>query len=296
MERGWQWMMVAQRLDGKECAAALEVDLLARISACSVTPHLAVIIVGEDAASQVYVANKIKTCQRLGILSTHISLARDSSEDELRKIITELNHDDSIHGILVQSPLPAHMDEDGLTELISPAKDVDGFHPINLGRLVQGRTDGLLPCTPAGVMRIIAFYGIEISGKKALVIGRSRIVGMPMAILLASRGADATVTIAHSRTQDLIGICNDADIIVAAVGSAGMVTADMVKKGAIVIDVGINRVDDESQDRGWRLAGDIDPNVAEVAAYLTPVPGGIGPMTIAMLMANTVTAAECQHS
>ncbi len=180
--------------------------------------------------------------------------------------------------------------------MISPAKDVDGFHPINLGRLVQGRNDGLLPCTPAGVMKILDFYNLELSGKKALVIGRSRIVGMPMAILLASKGADATVTIAHSRTQNLVAICRDADIIVAAVGRAGMVTADMVKKGAIVIDVGINRVDDDTLERGWRLAGDINPNVAEVAAYLTPVPGGIGPMTIAMLMANTVTAAECQHS
>lgn len=288
--------MVAQPLDGKACAADLEADLLARISACSVIPHLTVIIVGDDAASQVYVANKIKTCQRLGITSTHIALASDSSEEELRQIITELNHDESVHGILVQSPLPRHMDEEALTELISPAKDVDGFHPINLGRLVQGRSDGLLPCTPAGVMRILAFYGLELSGKKALVIGRSRIVGMPMAILLASKGADATVTIAHSRTQDLVGVCNDADIIVAAVGCAGMVTVDMVKKGAIIIDVGINRVDDNSQERGWRLAGDIHPDVAEVAAYLTPVPGGIGPMTIAMLMANTVTAAESQHS
>jgi len=288
--------MVAQPLDGKACAADLEADLLARISACSVIPHLTVIIVGDDAASQVYVANKIKTCQRLGITSTHIALASDSSEEELRQIITELNHDESVHGILVQSPLPGHMDEEALTELISPAKDVDGFHPINLGRLVQGRSDGLLPCTPAGVMRILAFYGLELSGKKALVIGRSRIVGMPMAILLASKGADATVTIAHSRTQDLVGVCNDADIIVAAVGCAGMVTVDMVKKGAIIIDVGINRVDDDSQKRGWRLAGDIHPDVAEVAAYLTPVPGGIGPMTIAMLMANTVTAAESQHS
>jgi len=288
--------MVAQRLDGKECAADLEVDLLARISACSVIPHLTVIIVGDDAASQVYVANKIKTCQRLGITSTHIALASDSSEEELRQIITELNHDESVHGILVQSPLPGHMDEEALTELISPAKDVDGFHPINLGRLVQGRSDGLLPCTPAGVMRLLAFYGLELSGKKALVIGRSRIVGMPMAILLASKGADATVTIAHSRTQDLVGACNDADIIVSAVGRAAMVTADMVKKGAIIIDVGINRVDDDSQERGWRLAGDIHPDVAEVAAYLTPVPGGIGPMTIAMLMSNTVSAAESQHS
>ena len=288
--------MVAQRLDGKTCAADLEADLLARISACSVTPHLAVIIVGDDAASQVYVANKIKTCQRLGITSTHIPLSADSSEEELRQIITGLNLDESVHGILVQSPLPGHMDEGALTELISPAKDVDGFHPINLGRLVQGRSDGLLPCTPAAVMQVLSFYGISLSGKKALVIGRSRIVGMPMAILLASKGADATVTIAHSRTQNLVGVCNDADIIVAAVGSAGMVTADMVKKGAIVIDVGINRIDDDSQERGWRLSGDVHPDVAEVAAYLTPVPGGIGPMTIAMLMANTVTAAESQHS
>jgi len=178
--------MVAQRLDGKACAADLEADLLARISACSVTPHLAVIIVGDDAASQVYVANKVKTCQRLGIASTHISLSSDTSEEELRKIITELNDDKSVHGILVQSPLPEHMDEEALTESIAPAKDVDGFHPINLGRLVQGRSDGLLPCTPAGIMHILAFYGLELSGKKALVIGRSRIVGMLISSWLQS--------------------------------------------------------------------------------------------------------------
>jgi methylenetetrahydrofolate dehydrogenase (NADP+)/methenyltetrahydrofolate cyclohydrolase len=223
-------------------------------------------------------------------------LESDITEETLRSTIMELNSNSNVHGILIQSPLPSHMDEESLTDLIDPAKDVDGFHPINLGRLVQGRLDGLLPCTPSGVMQMLEWSGVDLTGKKAVVIGRSRIVGMPQALLLAAKGADATVTIVHSRTADARAECLAADVIIAAVGRAEMVKADWVKPGAIVIDVGINRIDDPSRERGWRLAGDVDPSVGDVASLLSPVPGGVGPMTIAMLMANTVTAAESQHS
>ena len=287
--------MTAQRLDGKACAGAVEEELLGRIEVCKaagVTPHLAVVIVGDDPASHVYVGSKVRACERLGIKSTHIEMPGDVSEDELRDVILKLNADDSLHGILVQSPLPSHMDEEGLTDLIHPSKDVDGFHPENLGRLVQGRLDGMLPCTPSGVMRMLSWAGVDLSGKKAVVIGRSRIVGNPQALLLGARGADATVTVAHSRTQDIESVVREADIVVAAVGRPEMVQKSWVKPGAVVVDVGINRVDDASRERGWRLAGDVHPDVGEVASWLSPVPGGVGPMTIAMLMENTVRAAE----
>lgn len=287
--------MPAQRLDGRACADEVEQELLGRIEtlqARGIEPHLAVIIVGDDPASHVYVNSKVKTCARLGIRSTHIALDATEEEDALRAHIERLNHADDVHGILVQSPLPKHMDEEGITDLISPAKDVDGFHVKNLGRLVQGRTDGLLPCTPSGVMRMLRWANVTLEGKRAVVLGRSRIVGMPAALLLAARGADATVTVAHSRTQDVEDVCKEADILVAAVGRADMVKPSWVKPGAVVVDVGINRVDDATRERGWRLAGDVDPGVSEVASWLSPVPGGVGPMTIAMLMENTVRAAE----
>ena len=287
--------MVAQRLDGKACAASVEEELHARISTlkeAGITPHLAVVIVGDDPASHVYVGSKVRACERLGIKSTHIELPSDCEESEVRDIIQKLNADESLHGILVQSPLPTHMDEEGLTDLISPSKDVDGFHPENLGRLVQGRMDGMLPCTPSGVMRMLKWAGVETSGKSAVVLGRSRIVGNPMALLLGAKGVDCTVTVAHSRTADSKAVCSTADILIAAVGRAEMVTEDWVKPGAVVVDVGINRVDDSSRERGWRLAGDVDSSVANTASWLSPVPGGVGPMTIAMLMENTVRAAE----
>ena len=218
--------MVAEILDGRACAAAVEESLKERIEKCQIagiSPHIAVIIVGDDPASHVYVGAKIRACKRLGIKSTHIEMLETSSETELVEVINDLNNDDTIHGILIQSPLPNHMNEELLTDLIDPIKDVDGFHPVNLGRLVQSRDDCLIPCTPNGVMRLLDWAGIETKGKQALVIGRSRNVGMPQAILLASRGADATVTIAHSRTTDLAKQCLDADIIVAAVGRPNMV-------------------------------------------------------------------------
>ncbi|MBO58476.1 MAG: bifunctional methylenetetrahydrofolate dehydrogenase/methenyltetrahydrofolate cyclohydrolase FolD [Euryarchaeota archaeon] len=283
--------MGAMLLDGKACAADLEIRLKEQISSCKIQPHLAVIIVGDDPASHVYVRNKVLSCERLGIKSTHISLPAETEQDFIAEKIRSLNADDSLHGILIQSPLPPHMDEEMLTELIDPRKDVDGFHPINLGRLVQGRVEGMVPCTPSGVMELLNWAEVELSGKKAVVIGRSFNVGMPQALLLAAKGADATVTIVHSRTVDAKAECLAADIIIAAVGRPGMVKSDWIKPGAVVIDVGINRVDDSTRERGWRLAGDVDPEVQEVASLLSPVPGGVGPMTVAMLMANTVKSA-----
>jgi methylenetetrahydrofolate dehydrogenase (NADP+)/methenyltetrahydrofolate cyclohydrolase len=203
-----------------------------------------------------------------------------------------LNADIDVHGILIQSPLPSGMDEIGLTELVDPSKDVDGFHPHNLGRLVQGRTDGLLPCTPSGIIRMLEWAGAKLAGARAVVIGRSRVVGMPLSLMLAARGCDATVSIVHSKTEDIASICRDADILVAAVGSPGLVKSDWVKSGAVVIDVGVNRIPDSNKERGWSLAGDVDPEVSEKASMLSPVPGGVGPMTIAMLMTNTVSSAE----
>ncbi len=290
--------MSAQRLDGRACATEVEAELLERVSALKaegIEPHLAVIIVGDDPASHVYVNSKVKTCGRLGIRSTHIALPSSTEEATLEHHIRDLNQREDVHGILVQSPLPPHMNEEALTDLIAPHKDVDGFHPQNLGRLVQGRTDGMLPCTPSGVMRMLRWANIDLEGKRAVVLGRSRIVGMPAALLLAARGADATVTVAHSRTQELEAVCKEADVLVAAVGRPDMVKADWVKPGAIVVDVGINRVEDDTRERGWRLAGDVDPSVSDVASWLSPVPGGVGPMTIAMLMENTVRAAEAVH-
>ena len=287
--------MVAQILDGKACAAAVEESLKERISKCQVagiTPHIAVIIVGDDPASHVYVGAKIRACERLGIKSTHIEMPESSKETELIEVIKELNNDNSVHGILIQSPLPNHMNEELLTDLIDPLKDVDGFHPVNLGRLVQSRDDCLIPCTPNGVMRLLDWAGIETKGKQALVIGRSRNVGMPQAILLASRGADATVTIAHSRTADIAKQCFDADIIVAAVGRPNMVKKSWIKPGAIVVDVGINRVSDSNAKRGYILVGDVEQSANQIASWITPVPGGVGPMTVAMLMENTVRSAE----
>ena len=291
--------MVAQRLDGKACAASVEEELHERIAASTsagIQPHLAVVIVGDDPASHVYVNSKVKACERLGIKSTHIELPSSASEEEVRAEIQRLNGEVDLHGILVQSPLPSHMDEEALTDLINPRKDVDGFHPENLGRLVQGRLDGMLPCTPSGVMRMLQWAGMDLTGKRAVVLGRSRIVGNPQALLLGAKGADATVTVVHSRTQNAQVICSQADVVVAAIGRPEMVRSDWIKDGAVVIDVGINRVDDATRERGWRLAGDVHPEVAEKASWLSPVPGGVGPMTIAMLMENTVRAAETFQS
>jgi len=216
----------------------------------------------------------------------------DTSQNDLISTIEKMNRDASVHGILVQSPLPSEIDELSVIEAIDPRKDVDGFHPANLGRLVMGDKDGMIPCTPAGVMEIIKQAGVDLEGSRAVVLGRSRIVGMPLSILLAQKGADSTVTIAHSKTESLDEICREADILIAAVGKPEMVKSSWIKPGATVIDIGINRIKDNSKDSGTRLVGDVESGSEGVAGIITPVPGGVGPMTIAMLMSNTVLAAE----
>ena len=280
----------AHIVDGKSLSLDIQREVAIEVSALKergVEPRLAVVIAGDDPASHVYVRNKERACERCGILSTRVDMPATSTLEEIVEVVERLNSDSSIHGILVQSPAPKGVDELAIASSILPQKDVDGFHPVNLGRLVQGDSGGLLPCTPSGVMRILEASGVNIEGSRAVVLGRSRIVGMPMALMLAQKGSDATVTIAHSRTADIEAICSEADILVAAVGSAHMVGAHWVKPGAFVIDVGISRVE-------GRLAGDVSPEVSEIAGWLTPVPGGVGPMTIAMLMRNTLRAAECQ--
>lgn len=285
-------IVVASIIDGKRLGAEIEEELKSNVSlmaSSSRAPHLVVVIVGEDPASHVYVRNKERACKRIGIRSTRYDLPEDSNHEDLISLIKKLNDDQEVDGILVQSPLPSNFDEISITEMIRPDKDVDGFHPINLGRIVTGRTDGMLPCTPSGIMRMLESTGESLRGKKALVIGRSRIVGMPAALLLVQRGIDATVTIAHSRSEDLESLCRESDILIAAVGKPGMIRKEWVKDGAIVIDVGINRVEGEGRSR---LVGDVEEGASKYAKWITPVPGGVGPMTISMLMTNTVKAAE----
>ena len=283
---------MARILSGKEFAARIKEDVargVAELKAAGVLPRLAVIIVGSDPASEVYVRNKQRTCEELGICSDHIALPAETTKEELLACIEELNVDPEVHGILVQLPLPAQIaeDEEEILSHIDPRKDVDGFHPVNVGHLVLG-APGLRPCTPAGCIRMLDYAGIPIEGAHAVIIGRSNIVGKPMAHLLLER--NATVTICHSRTQNLAAIARTADILVAAVGRPRFVTADMVKEGATVIDVGINRIAPK------QLVGDVDFDAAAaVAGAITPVPGGVGLLTVAMLMENVVQAAKAQN-
>ena len=291
-------MTTAQRIDGKAIAAELTAKITSETEALQrdhgLTPGLAVVIVGDDSASQVYVRNKRRTAEACGFHSVQHTLAEDSSQDDVLQLIDELNQDDSVHGILVQLPLPSQLDEQAITQAVSPSKDVDGFHFINIGKLTSGNTaDAFVPCTPAGCMFMIQEQlGTDLSGLNAVVVGRSNIVGKPMASLLLQ--ANASVTVTHSRTKDLPGVVRRADIVVAAVGRANMVTGDWIKPGAVVIDVGINRIDTTVDgETKSRLTGDLDyDSVCAVAAAVTPVPGGVGPMTIAMLMANTLRAAR----
>lgn len=282
-------------LDGKKIAADVLAECQGEIetlSAKGVTPGLAVVLIGEDPASQVYVNSKVKKCGEMGIYSRKIEMPVDSTQEEVLQVVRDLNADDAIHGILVQSPPPPQIDENEIINLIDPRKDVDGFHPVNVGKLVMEDPTGFVPCTPSGCVRLLRESGIETSGANAVVIGRSMIVGKPMALLLMARGVNATVTVAHSRTRDLAALCRQADIIVAAIGRPGFVTADFVKDGAVVIDVGINRVEDATRKRGYRLVGDVAyDEVAPKCHAITPVPGGVGPMTIALLISNTVKAA-----
>ena len=257
-------------------------------------PHLAAILVGDNAASQSYVRNKVRSCDEVGFESTLIKKDESISEDELLDILRDLNEDPYVDGYIVQLPLPRHIDPDKINLAIDPKKDVDGFHPMNFGRMTLG-LPAYLPATPQGILVMLEEYGIETSGKKCVVIGRSNIVGMPMSILMAQKrkAGNATVTIVHSRTQDSVAEIRQADIVVAAIGRANYVTADMVKPGAVIIDVGINRVEDPSKKRGYRLVGDVDfDSVAKVASYITPVPGGVGPMTVSSLIMNTLIAAK----
>ncbi len=283
-------------IDGKEVAGKIREKLaeeIAELKAQGKTPGLAVVLVGEDPASQVYVGSKVRACEELGLYSQKWELPADTTQEQLVELIHKLNADDRIHGILVQSPPPAHIDEEAVILNIDPRKDVDGFHPANVAKLVLEDEEGFVPCTPLGCMELLKAYGIPTAGKHAVVIGRSMIVGKPMANLLVSKKANATVTIAHSRTADLPGLCRTADIIVAAVGRPEMVNADYVKEGAVVLDVGINRIADSTRPRGYRIVGDVDYEaVKDKCSAITPVPGGVGPMTIAMLMANTVKACR----
>ncbi len=283
-------------LDGKSVAATVldecRVEAAALI-AQGIVPGLAVVLVGEDPASKVYVASKTRTCAELGFFSRKIELPATTTQEELLQVVRDLNADPAIHGILVQSPPPKHIDEEEIIRAIDPRKDVDGFHPENVAKLALEDPSGFVPCTPAGCMKLLEVAGIETQGAEAVIIGRSMIVGKPMALLLVSKKSNATVTIAHSRSKDLPAICRRADILVAAVGRPEMVKADWVKPGAVVIDVGINRVEDASKKSGFRLTGDVAfEEVAPLCSAITPVPGGVGPMTIAMLMKNTLQAAR----
>ena len=262
-----------------------------------VRPGLAVVLVGNDPASKAYVGSKVKTCERMGIHSVKIVLPEETTQNELLKVIDDLNEDKSIHGILVQSPPPSHIDESTVVRRINPHKDVDGFHPENVAKLTLEDSDGFVPCTPLGCLRLLQEYNIETNGANVVVVGRSMIVGKSMALLLMANNsnANATVTVAHSRTKDLRSVCSKADIIIAAVGIPHIIGKDHVSDGAVVIDVGINRVEDESAKKGYRLVGDVNfDEVEKKCSAITPVPGGVGPMTIAMLISNTIKA--CQRS
>lgn len=285
-------------LDGRKLAKEIKEELAEVVSGMlgegSKVPHLAAVLIGEDPASQVYVRNKVKSCEQVGFESTLIRKPTDITQAEVLAIVDQLNNDSSIDGFIVQLPLPEHLNEEEITLAIDPAKDVDGFHPVNFGRMAQG-LDCYLPATPAGILEIIKRYEISTEGKEVVVVGRSNIVGMPMSILLAQKSypGNATVTICHSRTADLKTHTLKADILVAAIGRADFITADMVKEGVIIIDVGINRVDDPTAKRGYRLKGDVDfEGVSPKSSYFTPVPGGVGQLTVVSLLMNTLKAAR----
>jgi methylenetetrahydrofolate dehydrogenase (NADP+) / methenyltetrahydrofolate cyclohydrolase len=287
-----------QLMDGKLTAQAIREELKEKVAALRMngqkTPHLCAILVGNNGASETYVNAKVKSCEETGFISTLIQYPDDVTERELLEKIETLNNDADTDGILVQLPLPRHISEQKVIETISPLKDVDGFHPENVGRMVQG-LDTFIPATPYGIMLLLKHYGVETKGKHAVVIGRSNIVGRPMSILLSQNGnpGNCTVTITHSHTPNIAELCGNADIIVAALGKPGFVTAGMVKDGAVVIDVGITRIPDATKKSGFRIAGDVDfEAVAPKCSFITPVPGGVGPMTIAALMMNTWKARQ----
>ena len=285
-------------IDGRVIAEKIYGELrgeIAALKARGVTPGLAVVLVGDDPASRAYVRSKDKMCRELGLHSVKLELPAETTQEDLLARVAELNRDPAVHGILVQSPPPKQIDEAAIVCALDPAKDVDGFHPMNVAKLALGDASGFVPCTPLGCQRLLVESGVKISGAHVVVLGRSMIVGKPVALLLMQKaeGANATVTVVHSRSRNLSEITRTADIVIAAIGQAGFVKAEHVREGAVVIDVGINRVDDPSAPRGYRLVGDVAfDEVAPKAAAITPVPGGVGPMTIAMLMSNTVKACR----
>lgn len=287
-----------KRIDGTAIALKVHEETKQRIAALAargIQPGLAVVLVGDDPASRAYVRSKDKKAADLGLHSIKHELASDTPQETLIALVRKLNADPTIHGILVQSPPPPHINEQAIVETIDPRKDVDGFHPVNVAKLALDDSTGFVPCTPLGCMRLIAESGLDTAGTNAVVVGRSMIVGKPLALLLMRRGkgGDATVTVAHSRSKNLPAVTRQADLVIAAIGRPHFLGADHIREGAVVIDVGINRIEDPSSPKGYRIVGDVDYGaVAEKCAAITPVPGGVGPMTIAMLMANTVTACE----
>ena len=289
--------MTAKIIDGKQVAAEMRAELkekVAELKTKGVTPGLAAVLVGEDPASKSYVTAKERACEEIGIFSDDNRLAADTQEEDLLALIDKLNKDPKINGILVQLPLPKHIDEDKILLAIDPAKDVDGFHPVNVGKMVVGQ-DAYLPCTPHGVIQLLLRNNVKLEGAEVVIVGRSNIVGKPLANMLIQKAptGNATVTVCHTRTKNMAEHVKRADIIIAAAGWPNTITADMVKDGAVVIDVGVNRVEDATKKRGYRLAGDVDfEAVKEKASLITPVPGGVGPMTITMLLYNTVQSAE----
>jgi methylenetetrahydrofolate dehydrogenase (NADP+)/methenyltetrahydrofolate cyclohydrolase len=291
---------MSEIIDGKEVAknirdeVALEVESLCNKG---IQPHLTVVLVGENPSSQVYVRMKEKACRKIGMGSETKLFPASITQEKLLDIVRSLNQDPKVHGILVQLPLPDHIDESTVLEAIDPSKDVDGFHPINVGRLTAGLDTGFVPATPSGIIELLLRYNIDPAGKHAVIVGRSNIVGKPLGMLFLrkAKGGNATVTFCHSRSSDMAAITRSADILVAAVGKPEIIKADMVKQGAVVIDVGVNRVDDSSQPKGYRLVGDVDFNgVKDKVSAITPVPGGVGPMTIALLLTNTLKACKQQ--
>ncbi|PZR73447.1 MAG: bifunctional methylenetetrahydrofolate dehydrogenase/methenyltetrahydrofolate cyclohydrolase FolD [Chthoniobacterales bacterium] len=283
-------------IDGRIVAEKVYAELreqIAELKSCGVTPGLAVVLVGDNPASRSYVRAKDKMCRQLGLHSVKLELPAETTQQELLARVNELNRDAAIHGILVQSPPPKQIDEAAIIRALDPAKDVDGFHPLNVAKLALGDDSGFVPCTPLGCLRLLRETGVQLAGANVVVLGRSMIVGKPMALLLMRKGIDATVTVAHSRTKDLPAICRGADAIIAAIGQPRFVRSEHVREGAVVIDVGINRVEDANSERGYRLVGDVDfDSVSKIARAITPVPGGVGPMTIAMLMSNTIKACK----
>lgn len=289
-----------QLLDGKLLAETIKSEIKGKVDRIKAingkVPHLAAVLVGSNPASEAYVGNKIRSCEQVGFKSTLIRRDGSVTQAELLDIVNDLNNDDDVDGFIVQLPLPKHIDEQVVTLAIDPSKDVDGFHPTNFGRMTQG-LPAFLPATPAGILEMLKRYNIETAGKECVIVGRSNIVGTPLSILLSRKGWDCTVTLAHSRTKNLVEVCQRADILVAAIGAAHFIKAEMVKEGAVVIDVGMNRIEDLTKKSGTRLVGDVDFDaVAPKCSFITPVPGGVGQLTVASLMLNTLRAVQSRKS